>query len=80
MSMSADILGILFDLLLAAVPLGVFIGLIVSIVKFKKCPKENAGERKGYKTAAIVLGIVLGIMVLAAASLWIFLSIAITHM
>lgn len=74
----------LFDILifslLALVPLAVLVGFIVSLVKFIKCPKENADERKGYKFAAIILGIVFGIMVLAFFVLMLLLAAAITHM
>lgn len=74
----------LFDILifslLALVPLAVLVGFIVSLVKYIKCPKENADERKGYKFAAIILGIVFGIMVLAFFVLMLLLAAAITHM
>lgn len=67
-------------LLLEVVPLAVLVGLIVSIVKFVKCPKENTEKRKKYKTAAIVFGIILGIMVIAFFVLMLLLAAAITHM
>ncbi|MCM1024171.1 MAG: hypothetical protein NC395_08955 [Prevotella sp.] len=78
--MFGDIMGILIGIMLAAVPLGILAGFIVSLVKFKKCPKENAAERKGYKFAAVVLGAVFGIMVLAFAVLLITLSVSIAYM
>lgn len=71
---------ILIFSLLALVPLAVLVGFIVSLVKFIKCPKENADERKGYKFAAIILGIVFGIMVLAVAALIIMLAAAVMYM
>lgn len=71
---------ILLDLFLAVVPLAVLVGFIISLVKFIKCPKENADERKGYKFAAIILGIVLGIMVLAVVVLIIMLTAAVMYM
>lgn len=77
---TGDVLGILFYLLLAAVPLAVLVGFIVSLVKFIKCPKENSGERKGYKFAAIILGTVFGIMVIAVVALIIMLAAAVMYM
>lgn len=72
-----DILGEVF---LAAVPLAFLVGLIISLVQYKKCPPENTEERKKHKLAAKVYGIILGVMVLSAAALMIFLAAAITHM
>lgn len=71
---------ILSFLLLEVVPLAVLVGLIVSLVKFVKCPKEDTEKRKKYKIAAIVFGIILGIMVLAFFVLMLLLAAAITHM
>lgn len=71
---------ILIFSLLALVPLAVLVGFIVSLVKFIKCPKENADERKGYKFAAIILGIVFGIMVFAVVALIIMLAAAVMYM
>lgn len=74
----------LFDILifslLALVPLAVLVGFIVSLVKYIKCPKENADERKGYKFAAIILGIVFGIMVIVVIALIIMLAAAVMYM
>lgn len=72
-----DILGEVF---LAAIPLAVLVGLIISLIQYKKCPPENTAERKKYKLAAKIYGIVMGVMVLSAAALMIFLAAAITHM
>ena len=71
---------ILIFSLLALVPLAVLVGFIVSLVKFIKCPKENADERKGYKFAAIILGIVFGIMVIVVIALIIMLAAAVMYM
>lgn len=68
------------EILFAAPPLAVLVGFIFSLVKFMKCPKENTAERKGYKIAAIILGIILGIMVLAAVSLMILTAAIIANM
>ncbi len=67
-------------ILLVAVPLAVLVGFIVSLVKFIKCPKENTAERKSCKTAAIVFGIILGIMVLAFLVLMLLLAAAVAYM
>lgn len=67
-------------LLLEVVPLAVLVGLIVSLVKFVKCPKEDTEKRKKYKIAAIVCGIILGIMVIAFFVIMLLLAAAITHM
>lgn len=71
---------ILIFSLLALVPIAVLVGFIVSLVKYIKCPKENEDERKGYKFAAIILGIVFGIMVIAVAALIIMLAAAVMYM
>ena len=57
--------GILFLVCLALIPLSAIVGLILAIVKYKKCTEENSGERKSYKFAAVILGIVIGTMVLS---------------
>lgn len=74
------IVSVLYELLLAAVPLAILAGFIISLVKYAKCPPENTEERKKHKLAAKVYGIILGVMVLSAAALMIFLAAAITHM
>lgn len=74
------IMDIIGDLLLAAVPLAVLICFIVFLVKFIRCPKENTERRKKYKTVAIVLGVILGVMVLAFAALMLFLAAAVMYM
>ena len=56
---------ILFLLCLALIPLVAVVGLIIAIVKYKKCPEENSGERRSYKFAAVILGIVIVTMVLS---------------
>lgn len=68
------------ELLFAAVPLAILVGFIISLVRYKKCPPENVQERKKYKIAAIVFGIILGIMVLAFAALMILLAAAVAYM
>ena len=68
------------EILFAAPPLAILVGFIFSLVKFIKCPKENTAERKGYKIAAIVLGIILGIMVLAFLVLMLLLAAAVAYM
>ncbi len=62
------------ELLLAAVPLAILVGFIISLVQYKKCPPENLQERKKYKLAAVILGIVIVIMVLAAVALIIWIN------
>ena len=61
-------------------PLAAVVGLIIAIVKYKKCPKENSDERKGYKFAAVILGIVIVIMVLAVVSLTLLTASIIANM
>lgn len=61
-------------LLFAAVPLAIFVGFIISLVQYKKCPSENVQERKKYKLAAVILGIVIVIMVLAAVAFMIWIN------
>lgn len=71
---------ILIFSLLSLVPLAIIVGFIISVVKYKKCPKENSDERKGYKLAAVILGIVLGVMVLTVALLMLLLAAAVANM
>ena len=71
---------ILISLLLSLVPLAVIVGFIISVVKYKRCPKENSDERKGYKFAAVILGIVFGVMVLTVVALILFLAAAVAYM
>ena len=74
------IVSMLYELTLAAVPLAVLVGFIVSLVKFVKCPREDTETRKKYKTAAIIYGTIFGVMVLAFFVLMLLLAAAITHM
>lgn len=71
---------ILSFLMFAVVPLAILVGFIISLVQYKKCPPENAEERKRHWLAVKVYGTILGVMVLSAAALMIFLAAAITHM
>lgn len=48
--------------LIPFLPIVIIVGFIVSLVKYKKCPRENKEERKGYLLAALVLGIVFATM------------------
>lgn len=54
-------------LLIPFLPIVVIVGFIVSLVKYKKCPRENKEERNGYLIAALVLGIVFATMVATIA-------------
>ena len=71
---------VLIFLLLSLVPLAVIVGFIISVVKYKRCPKENSDERKGYKFAAVILGIIFGVMVLTVALLILLLVAAVAYM
>ena len=71
---------ILIFLLLSLVPFAIIVGFIISVVKYKRCPKENFDERKGYKYAAVITGIIFGVMVLTVAALIIFLAAAVAYM
>ena len=70
----------MFGEILFLPPLAAVVGLIIAIVKYKKCPKENLEERKGYKLAAVILGIVIVIMVLAVVSLMLLTASIIANM
>lgn len=68
------------ELLLAAVPLAILVGFIISLVKYKKCPPENERERKKYKLAAKIYGIIFGVMVIAFIVLMMLLAAAVAYM
>ena len=71
---------ILIFSILSLVPLAVIVGFIISVVKYKRCPKENFDERKGYKFAAVILGVVFGVMVLTVALMILLLAAAVAYM
>ncbi len=67
-------------ILLAAVPLAVLVGFIISLVRYKKCPPEKTWEREQYKLAAKFYGTVFGVMFLSADALIMFLAAAVDYM
>ena len=78
--LGVKIIDILGELLLAAVPLAILVGFIISFVRYKKCPPEKTQERKQYKLAAKFYGTVFGVMFLSAAVLIIFLVAVVAYM
>ncbi|MDE6595160.1 MAG: hypothetical protein K2K44_04035 [Oscillospiraceae bacterium] len=64
-----ELLLLLAFFLIPFLPIVIIVGFIVSFVKYKKCPRENKEEHKGYLLAAVVLGIVFATMLAAVAVL-----------
>ena len=64
-----ELLLLLAWFLIPFLPIVIIVGFIVSFAKYKKCPRENTEERRGYLLTAVVLGIVFATMLATVAVL-----------
>lgn len=70
---------IILVLLFIGIPVGIIIFFIVSLILFKKTPKDSI-EYKSRKTAFIVSAVLAGILTAIVVTLFIMISISLTYM